>query len=127
MTRKGSSESSKAEVPPSQPAPVQNQVEVQEQPGILKQMAATAGSVALGSAVGHSVGQMLTGLFNRFRSEKAPDQPISSGTTTLEPTNPCAMEIKQFLKCAEEKSDNLALCEKFREAFLQCKATHRIT
>jgi hypothetical protein len=34
-----------------------------QQPSLMKQMAATAGGVAIGSAVGHVAGSALTGMF----------------------------------------------------------------
>jgi hypothetical protein len=37
-----------------------------QQPSLMKQMAATAGGVAIGSAVGHVAGSALTGMFRYF-------------------------------------------------------------
>lgn len=113
-------------------APPQQPVVVQQQPGLLKQMAATAGGVAVGSAVGHTVGHALTGMFGGGGSsevqqtESAP-VPQQQGyyNAQTEPTGPCAWEIKQFLQCAQGQSD-LTLCEGFNEALRQCKVTHNL-
>ena len=36
------------------------------------------------------------------------------------PQNPCEMEMKQFLECAQGQSD-ITLCQGFNEALKQCK------
>lgn len=113
-------------------APPQQPVVVQQQPGLLKQMAATAGGVAVGSAVGHTVGHALTGMFGgggssevqQTGSDPVPQQQGYYNTQT-EPTGPCAWEIKQFLQCAQGQSD-LTLCEGFNEALRQCKVAHNL-
>merc|ERR550517_2009703 len=79
-----------------------------QQPSLMKQMAATAGGVAVGSAVGHVAGSALTGMFSggSSSSEAAPVQQQEQG--------PCAWEIKNFIQCAQGQSD-LSLCEGFNE------------
>ena len=101
----------------------------------LFQMAATAGGVAVGSAVGHVAGSALTGMFSGGSSSEAapaaaapaaavapPPAPLYGGQQAQpsEPTGPCAWEIKQFLQCAQGQSD-ITLCEGFNEALRQCK------
>merc|ERR1719412_1986136 len=46
-----------------------------QQPSMFKQMAATAGGVAVGSAVGHVAGSALTGMFSGGSS----NQPAEAG------------------------------------------------
>ncbi|KAJ6638695.1 Coiled-coil-helix-coiled-coil-helix domain-containing protein 10, mitochondrial [Pseudolycoriella hygida] len=100
------------------------------QPSMFQQMAATAGGVAIGSAVGHTVGAMITGGMGggsghsdvAAAPQPAAPQPIISNAQ--EPTGACAWEIKQFLQCAQGQSD-LSLCEGFNEALRQCKAQHQ--
>jgi len=113
-------------------APPQQPAVVQQQPGLLKQMAATAGGVAVGSAVGHTVGHALTGMFGGGGSSEVQQTgsapvPQQQGyyNTQTEPTGPCAWEIKQFLQCAQGQSD-LTLCEGFNEALRQCKVAHNL-
>jgi hypothetical protein len=50
-------------------APAAAQAPTQSQPGMLAQMAATAGSVAVGSTIGHGISSLL---FGGSRSEPAP-------------------------------------------------------
>ena len=107
-------------------------------------MAATAGGVAVGSAVGHVAGAAITsGWGGGGSSEPAPapaaqapplpPQPLYGqppppqqyGQQPQEPTGPCAWEIKQFIQCAQGQSD-LTLCEGFNEALRQCKQANQM-
>merc|ERR1712112_383267 len=104
-----------------------------QQPSLFKQMAATAGGVAVGSAVGHVAGSALTGMFSGGSSSEAapaaaapaaaaapPPAPLyGQQAQPQEPTGPCAWEIKQFLQCAQGQTD-ITLCEGFNEALRQC-------
>jgi len=119
-----------------------------QQPSLFKQMAATAGGVAVGSAVGHVAGAALTGAFSGGDSKEAaapapaaaapnPAQPYGQpqpyGQQPMygqqqqpnEPTGPCAWEIKQFIQCAQGQSD-ITLCEGFNEALRQCKQANNV-
>ena len=87
-------------------------------------MAATAGGVAVGSAVGHVAGSALTGMFSGGSSSEAapaaaapaaaaapPPAPLyGQQAQPQEPTGPCAWEIKQFLQCAQGQTD-ITLCK----------------
>jgi coiled-coil-helix-coiled-coil-helix domain-containing protein 2 len=71
------------------PAPPKTQTQTQagsQQPGMLAQMAATAGSVAIGSTIGHGVSNMLFG----GRSEGAEAPPAAQQTTTAS----CELQAK---------------------------------
>ncbi|KAF0291261.1 Coiled-coil-helix-coiled-coil-helix domain-containing protein 2 [Amphibalanus amphitrite] len=110
-------------------------------PGLLGQMAATAGGVAIGSTVGHVVGHALTGGGGSSApaAAEAAAAPVAAAPAApaplypaaaapsgpSEPSGPCAWEIKQFLQCAQGQSD-ISLCEGFNEALRQCKATNRL-
>lgn len=97
------------------------------QRSVFKDMAATAAGVAVGSAVGHTVGSAVTGMFSgssRQEVQTTPEQQYDQYRGT-EPTGPCAFEIKQFLKCAQDQSD-LSLCEGFNEALRQCKVQNNL-
>merc|ERR1719385_723715 len=97
-----------------------------QQPSLFKQMAATAGGVAVGSAVGHVAGaaapppppQQYYGQPPPPAYGQPPPQP-------QEPTGPCAWEIKNFIQCAQGQAD-LTLCEGFNEALRQCKQANQI-
>merc|ERR1719295_1804929 len=97
---------------------------------MFKQMAATAGGVAVGSAVGHVVGHAITGGMGggggggqpeqyQQQPQAYPQQPQYG--QPQEPQGACAWEIKSFIQCAQQQSD-LSLCEGFNEALRQCKA-----
>ncbi|KAL0883181.1 hypothetical protein ABMA27_016623 [Loxostege sticticalis] len=119
-----------AHAPPSTPAPAQAMAQPQ-QPSLFGQMAATAGGVAVGSAVGHVAGSALTGMFSGGgSSEPAPQQQQQAPAQSYQPTNqqpqgPCAWEIKQFIECAQQQHD-LSLCEGFNEALRQCKVNNHL-
>ena len=96
----------------------------------MAQMAATAGGVAVGSAVGHVAGSAITGMFSGGSSPApapaapapAPlaPAPLAPAAGPSEPTGPCAWEIKQFLQCSQAQYD-ITLCEGFNEALKECK------
>lgn len=111
-----------AAAPPSAlAAPAQPQ-----QPGLMAQMAATAGGVAVGSAVGHVVGAGITGLFSGG-SSSTPAAPTAAAPPPTpqqqQPVGPCSFEISEFVKCAQVQAD-LTLCQGFNEAVKECKARH---
>ena len=91
-------------------------------------MAATAGGVAVGSAVGHVVGAGVTSMFSGGSSTPAPAPAAATPPPAAAPapssgesTGPCAFEIKQFVQCAQSQSD-ITLCQGFNEAVKECKA-----
>ena len=121
-----------AQQAPSQPMSAANQGSAQ-QPSMFKQMAATAGGVAMGSAIGHVAGAaMMGGLGGGSDQYQEPiaqqpaydQQPNVLGqqydNQPSQPTGPCAWEISQFLRCAQGTSD-ITLCEGFNEALRECK------
>merc|ERR1712012_526058 len=99
-----------------------------QQPGLFKQMAATAGGVAVGSAVGHVVGHAMTGGMSgggggqpaEQYQQQPPQQQQYYQQQPQEPQGACVWEIKSFIQCAQQQSD-LSLCEGFNEALRQCK------
>ena len=96
-------------------------------------MAATAGGVAVGTAVGHVAGSAITGLFSGGGSAPAaaapppaaaappPLAPPAAPAPSQEVSGPCALEIKQFIQCSQNQYD-ISLCEGFSEALKECKA-----
>ena len=100
----------------------------------MAQMAATAGGVAVGSAVGHVAGSAITGMFSGGSSPApapaapapAPLAPLAPAAGPSEPTGPCAWEIKQFLQCSQAQYD-ITLCEGFNEALKECKQRNLMT
>ena len=90
-------------------------------------MAATAGGVAVGSAVGHVAGHALSGMFGGSSSQPAasPPPPASAVATPAPPagevSGPCALEIRQFIQCSQNQYD-ISLCDGLNEALKECKA-----
>jgi len=127
-----------APAPPSQP--MMAPPTASAQPSMMKQMAVTAGGVAVGSTIGHVAGSAITGMMGGGSSNAPPPQdqqqqhaPQQYGQQPpqqqpyggqqggpSEPTGACAWEIKQFIKCAQEQSD-ISLCQGFNEAIKECK------
>ncbi|CAG0896404.1 unnamed protein product [Darwinula stevensoni] len=109
-----------AHPPPSAPMPAMAQP---RQPGLMAQMATTAGGVAIGSVVGHALTGALSGGRSDAPAQQAPVSDLPSptyGGSTGTGTGPCAYELRQFLECAQTQHD-LSLCEGFNEALRQCK------
>ena len=104
---------------------------------MMKQMAVTAGGVAIGSTVGHGMSSMLFGGGGSSSSEPAPAQaqqppPAPQQQQYYDPYQQqpmgqqqqqgetCAWEMKQFVQCAQSQGD-LTLCEGFNQALKDCK------
>ncbi|KAI0000206.1 hypothetical protein BJV74DRAFT_766907 [Russula compacta] len=86
---------------------------------MLAQMAATAGSVAVGSTIGHGISSMLFG----GRSESAPVEQqhqaaAQQNTSSFAPN--CEVQAKEFSKCIE-KAD-LPSCSWYLEQLKACQA-----
>merc|ERR1719433_2281310 len=99
-----------------------------QQPSLMKQMAATAGGVAIGSAVGHVAGSAITGMMGGGGGSQQPAEqyqqpPEQYQQQQQDQGGACAWEIKSFIQCAQTQSD-LTLCDGFNEALKQCKQYH---
>merc|ERR1719221_991224 len=92
---------------------------------MFKQMAATAGGVAVGRAMtGGMSGGGGGGQPEQYQQQ--PQQPAYQQQQYAQPQEPqgaCAWEIKSFIQCAQQQSD-LTLCEGFNEALRQCKSAN---
>lgn len=100
-------------------------------PGIMGQMVATAGGVAIGHTMGHALTGMLFG-DKKEGAEAAPAAAAGSSHSQFDDQpqqsqsgGACAWEIKQFLQCAQNQSD-LTLCDGFNEAIRQCKSANQM-
>merc|ERR1712013_845457 len=100
--------------PPSAPMAAQP-----AQPSLMKQMAVTAGGVAVGSAVGHVAGSAITGMMGGGGSSQPQQDQYQQQAQAYpqqqyppqqqEPQGACAWEIKSFIQCAQTQS-GLSLC-----------------
>ncbi|CAG0922377.1 unnamed protein product [Notodromas monacha] len=109
------------------PPPMQMQPQPQ-QPSLFKQMAATAGGVAVGSAVGHVVGHAMTGGLSGGAQQVAAAPaaaPVNSYVQPDQMQGPCSFEIRNFLECAQNQTD-LTLCDGFNEVLKQCKMSNNL-
>ena len=89
-------------------------------------MAATAGGVAVGSAVGHVAGSAITGMFSGGSAPAAAAPPPAApapapAAPAQEISGPCADQIRQFISCSQNQYD-ISLCDGFSEALKECKA-----
>ncbi|KAF9066672.1 hypothetical protein BDP27DRAFT_1227084, partial [Rhodocollybia butyracea] len=87
-------------------------------PGILGQMAATAGSVAIGSTIGHGLSSMLFG----GSSSAAPPVEAAQAPPApqRQPGMSCEVQAKDFTHCLE-KAD-LPSCTWYLEQLKACQA-----
>ncbi|QRV75837.1 hypothetical protein RhiJN_03852 [Ceratobasidium sp. AG-Ba] len=123
QTRSASTAAYPAQAPPAYAN--QAQARTQERPpGLLAQMAATAGSVAVGSTVGHGISSMLFG----GRSEAPPpaeyQQPVQQ--QQYQPQNSgisCDFQAQQFTKCLE--TGDVQSCSWYLEQLKACQAAAR--
>ncbi|KZT71885.1 hypothetical protein DAEQUDRAFT_665150, partial [Daedalea quercina L-15889] len=91
------------------------------EPGMLAQMAATAGSVAVGSTIGHGLSSMLFGSSSGSApapAEQAP--PVQQQTFSQNQAPSCEVQAKDFTKCLE-KAD-LPSCTWYLEQLKACQA-----
>ncbi|EPQ52138.1 hypothetical protein GLOTRDRAFT_47756 [Gloeophyllum trabeum ATCC 11539] len=109
-------------VPPQAHAAGQTQ-----QPGMLAQMAATAGSVAVGSTIGHGISNMLFGGSSARAPEEATPQQLNQQANAAPLANQqqamgisCEAQAKEFTKCLE-KAD-LPSCTWYLEQLKACQA-----
>ncbi|KAJ6588961.1 hypothetical protein B0H19DRAFT_1014018 [Mycena capillaripes] len=82
-------------------------------PGMMAQMAATAGSVAIGSTIGHGLSNMLFGGGGQAAEQAPPAQ-------QQQQTVSCEIPAKDFTKCLE-KAD-MPSCTYYLEQLKACQA-----
>ncbi|THV00491.1 hypothetical protein K435DRAFT_837298 [Dendrothele bispora CBS 962.96] len=115
---------SNAAHPPAPPAAAAHPAAPAKQPGMLAQMAATAGSVAVGSTIGHGLSSMLFGGGGDHSSapvEQAQAQPAASAPAQQwQGGVSCEAQAKDFTKCLD-KAD-LPSCTWYLEQLKACQA-----
>ncbi|KAG6379988.1 hypothetical protein JVT61DRAFT_10562 [Boletus reticuloceps] len=88
------------------------------QPGMLGQMAATVGSVAAGSVVGHGISHMLFGGSNSATTAEPAAAPVQHQSFQSAPA--CDVQAKDFTRCLD-KAD-LQSCSYYLEQLKACQA-----
>ncbi|KAI1794485.1 hypothetical protein LXA43DRAFT_997428 [Ganoderma leucocontextum] len=106
---------------PSQAPAVPPQAQAATQssgPGMLAQMAATAGSVAVGSTIGHGLSSMLFG--GSSSTPAAPEAPAAPVQQQHQQGISCDFQAKEFTKCLESADVNA--CSWYLEQLKACQA-----
>ncbi|RDX42444.1 hypothetical protein K466DRAFT_573108 [Polyporus arcularius HHB13444] len=91
------------------------------EPGMLAQMAATAGSVAVGSTIGHGLSNMLFGSSHSApAAPEAPAVPVQQQSSYQPQGISCELQAKEFTKCLE--SADINSCSWYLEQLKACQA-----
>ncbi|KII87634.1 hypothetical protein PLICRDRAFT_111929, partial [Plicaturopsis crispa FD-325 SS-3] len=90
-----------------------------QQPGMLAQMAATAGSVAVGSTIGHGLSSMLFGGGGNQAAPVQEQAPVQAQRSEFAGAS-CEGQAKEFTKCLE-KAD-LPSCSWYLDQLKACQA-----
>lgn len=94
-----------------------------KQPGLMGQMAATAGGVA----VGHVVGSAITGAMSGSGGQPAPQAPAAQQSYAAQPSqfqqNPCQYHIDELIRCTQTQND-ITMCTGFSDALKECSRTY---
>ncbi|KAJ1933423.1 hypothetical protein GGF37_006733 [Kickxella alabastrina] len=99
------------------------------QPGMFAQMAATAGGVAVGSAVGHTMANAVGGLFGGS-SDAAAAQPAAAPVQQSaydqqqqsQFARSCDADAKAFTRCLESTGNDMSSCQYYLDMLKQCQA-----
>ncbi|KAJ3196521.1 hypothetical protein HK101_008705 [Irineochytrium annulatum] len=100
----------------------------QKQPGLFAQMATTAAGVAVGSAVGHTLGAGMTSMFGGGSREAAPaaqevpQQQYSNNNTAQ---NVCEPDAKAFTACLDKNTNDITACQFYLDMLKQCQQNNR--
>jgi len=116
----GSKASSNTRAMPVPPPPRPGMQQGRQGPGLMGQMAATAGGVAIGSAMGHYLGNRLTNDKGEPMEANQQNEVLDQNQMAQQQMQPCEFEWKQFLECSQKES-NLAQCQVFNDIFKQCQ------
>lgn len=90
-----------------------------QQPGLFAQMASTAAGVAVGSAVGHTMGAGLTSLFSgsdapqEVQQVAQQQQQVSGGQ--------CEADARNFTRCLEDSNGNYQACDFYLQQLKACQ------
>ncbi|KAK4102151.1 hypothetical protein N658DRAFT_495507 [Parathielavia hyrcaniae] len=97
-------------------------------PGLMGQMASTAAGVAIGSSIGHVVGNGLSSLWGGSSSAAEPEpatQAQAAQTNSSSFGNNCAGVTEQFTKCMDEQGGNMSICGWYLEQLKACQAASK--
>ncbi|KAF5102071.1 hypothetical protein D0Z00_000531 [Geotrichum galactomycetum] len=112
---------------PAAPAPV---AAAPQQPGLFAQMATTAAGVAVGSAVGHTLGAGISSMFGGSSSSApaepaqqavAPAAPAQSTYNSSETSRACEVDARNFTRCLDENNGNMQICDWYLQQLKACQ------
>lgn len=102
-----------------------------QQPGMFAQMASTAAGVAVGSAVGHTLGAGITSIFSGSSNDAPVQQQqqqvpaTQSQFAAQEQSAPCDTDARNFTRCIEESNGNYQACDFYLQQLKACQAAAR--
>ncbi|KAK4461394.1 hypothetical protein QBC42DRAFT_339064 [Cladorrhinum samala] len=94
-------------------------------PGLLGQMASTAAGVAIGSSIGHMVGNGISSMFGGSSEAGAPEASTQAQAAPQNGSawgNNCAGATTNFTKCMDENGGNMQICGWYLEQLKACQA-----
>ncbi|KAF8727604.1 hypothetical protein AX14_007246 [Amanita brunnescens Koide BX004] len=103
---------------PAPPAAASTATAQSQGPGLLGQMAATAGSVAVGSTIGHGISNMLFGSSHDTAAQQTQAPPVQQ--QQFQGGANCEVQAKEFTKCLD-KAD-LPSCTWYLQQLKACQA-----
>lgn len=103
------------------------QVAQPQQPGMFAQMATTAAGVAVGSAVGHTLGAGISSLFGGSSSAPAEQVQVQQPQQQLnqEQTRHCDVDARNFTRCLENNSGDYQICDYYLQQLKACQEAAR--
>lgn len=102
-----------APVPTQQSQAQAQPVPVAQSGGMLSNILQTAAGVA----VGHTVGRMVSGLFEG----NSVDSNSNAAQTTQNTPVQCQADTKRFLDCMQQNYDDVSACQNYLEMLKQCQ------
>jgi len=87
-------------------------------------MASTAAGVAVGSSIGHMVGNGLSSMFGGSSEAAAPEPSTQAQSAPQNSAwgNNCAGATTNFTKCMDENGGNMQICGWYLEQLKACQA-----
>lgn len=98
-------------------------------------MMANIATTAAGVAIGHTMGHALTGALgmggghqqepvaadNQAQMQQTQPNQYQQQHQPLAGQDPCKFELEQFISCAQNQTNDLALCDGFNQVLKECK------
>lgn len=95
------------------------------------QMASTAAGVAVGSAVGHTLGAGITSMFGGSSSsapveqQQQPVQQYASQTQQQQGAAVCDVDARNFTRCLSDNDGNMQICDFYLQQLKACQEASR--